>query len=123
MTVTTSVTTLAVWLSAPFVPLIVSGYVPGEVFHLVLTVSVDVVDAGLGLNDEEVRAGKPLTLRLTEPVNPFSRVIAIAYEVLLPRVTDRLAGVTDSVKSGARGVALASFEFGLSPPAFTPDTT
>ena len=91
---------LAVWVEPPLVPVIVSAKVPRGVFVLVLTVSVDVVVVGLGLNDAVVREGSPVTLRLTEPVNPFNRLIVTEYVVRCPRGTDWLDGVADSEKSG-----------------------
>ena len=111
---------LAVWVEPPLVPVIVSANVPRGVFVLVLTVSVDVVVVGLGLNDAVVREGSPVTLRLTEPVNPFNGLIVTEYVARCPRGTDWLDGVAESEKSGdGCGVAERSLETGPSPTAFS----
>jgi hypothetical protein len=44
---------------------------------LVLTVSIEEVVAGFGLNVALDRVGSPLTLRLTAPVKPWSSLIVI----------------------------------------------
>jgi len=60
--------------NVPLVPVIVRGYVPTAVVDAVTTVNVEfpelVSDAGLKL--AVTPAGKPLTLKLAVPVNPFS---------------------------------------------------
>jgi hypothetical protein len=63
--------TVVVCIRPPLVPVIVSGNVPGAVFDLVEMVSVEVDVAGFGLNEAVVRLGRPLTLRLTEPLKPL----------------------------------------------------
>ncbi len=72
-TFTTRVT-LALWLRLPLVPVMVKGYVPAGVEQLVETVSVEdpelLIEAGLKLGVAPL--GKPLTPRLTVPVNPLS---------------------------------------------------
>jgi hypothetical protein len=59
----------------PLTPLSVSVYWPGGVDGLVVTDSVDDVLAGFGLNEPAAPGGSPLTLRLTDPLNPPAGVI------------------------------------------------
>ena len=72
---TTSVT-LVLWLRLPLVPVMVKGYVPAGVEQPVEIVSVEdpdpLIEAGLKLDVAPL--GKPLTPRLTVPVNPFSEL-------------------------------------------------
>jgi len=85
----------------PLVPVIVNVYVPRVVDPRVPSVSVDDDVVGFGLNEAVERLGRPVTLRLTEPLNPFTLFTVIAYVVLVPRVTVRDVGDAESVKSGA----------------------
>jgi hypothetical protein len=73
LAVVTSSVTVAVCVSAPLVPVIVSVELPVGVLPVVVTVSVEVPDplTEAGENDGVAPLGRPLTLRLTEPVNPF----------------------------------------------------
>ena len=65
---------LVLWLRAPLVAAMVSEYVPAGVAQLVEAVSVEepepLTEAGLKLAIAPL--GKPLTLKLTVPVNPLS---------------------------------------------------
>ena len=56
----------------PLVPVIVSVYVVLVVLNLVVIVSVEDPDpvSDAGLKEEVARLGRPLTERLTVPVNP-----------------------------------------------------
>ena len=92
---------MAVCVNVPLVPVIVRVKVPVDALRLVVTVRVDGVDerAGFGLKEALVRFGSPLTLSVTEPLNPFTAAIVIVYVVEFPRVTDLLDGVAVSVKS------------------------
>src|SRR6185369_331652 len=65
---------LAVRLSDPLVPVMVSVELPGGVPGAVLMSSVAVPDplTEAGVNDAVAFAGSPLALRLTGPVNPFT---------------------------------------------------
>jgi hypothetical protein len=117
--------TFAVRLSEPLVPVIASGNVP-RVDPAVI-VSVDepppaIVD---GLKPAEAPLGSPETDNATLPLNPFAGVTVTVNVVLRLRRTDRLDGLAESenVPTGACGVALASFEFGLSPTLFAAVTT
>ena len=52
-------------------PVIVNGKLPVGVVLLVVTVNVELPDdSGLGLNAPVAPAGSPLTLSVTDPVNP-----------------------------------------------------
>jgi hypothetical protein len=64
--------TLVVRVSAPLVPVIVSGYDPIGVVLAVVTVIVDepLVVTEVGLNVADAPAGRPLALKVTVPVNP-----------------------------------------------------
>ena len=53
-----------------------------------------------GLNVAVVRLGNPVTLRLTEPLKPFTLEIVTEYVVLVPLETVLLAGLAVMVKSG-----------------------
>src|SRR5215831_5913668 len=67
---TTSVTE-AVWVTAPLVPVMVSGKLPVGVELMVFTVKVEFPDArGVGLKLAVAPAGNPLMVRSTDPVNP-----------------------------------------------------
>jgi hypothetical protein len=93
--------TVTVRETVPLVPVIVSAYVPGVEPERARIEKVDVDVVGFGLNDAVVRLGRPLTLRLTEPLKPFSGLTVIAYVVVAPRATVREVGEAESVKSGA----------------------
>src|ERR1700731_1620706 len=68
--VTVSVTDV-VWVSVPLVPVMVSGYEPGAVPVVVVTLSVDDVIAWLlGLNVPFAPDGSPPTLRVTAALKP-----------------------------------------------------
>ena len=61
----------------PLVPVMVKVNVPVELFLAVVTVRVevdefgDVTVTGLGLNVPVLFEGRPVTLKLTEPLNPL----------------------------------------------------
>jgi len=67
-----------------------------------VTESVELPDPviDVGLKVPVTREPSPLTLRLTAPVNPFTALVVTVYCPVLPRVTLRLAGETEMVKSG-----------------------
>jgi hypothetical protein len=80
----------AVWLSAPLVAVIVSGYDPTDVAAPTVTVMTDepafVID--VGLKEAVAPVGSPLAARFTVPVKPFSAVIVAVYIVLPPCAAD-----------------------------------
>src|SRR5579875_548185 len=94
--------TVAVCVSVPLVPVIVSVYVPAAVLLPVATVSVALPPAltDVGLNVPVAPAGSPLTLSPTVPVNPFTAPVFTVYVVLLPAFTVCALGVPDKLKSG-----------------------
>ena len=67
---------------------------------LVDTVSVvcPEVVTDVGLNDPVAPAGRPITLKLTVPVNPPLGVTVAVYVVLAPRYTVRETGLAEIVK-------------------------
>jgi hypothetical protein len=75
--VVTTSETVAVCVSAPLVPVIVSVDVAAGVLDDVVTASVEVPDPVTvdGVKFAVVPAGSPLTDRLTVPLNPFDGVI------------------------------------------------
>jgi len=101
---TTSVA-VALCVSAPLVPVMVSVYVPVGVVVAVVTASVEVPDpfTVVGLNVPVASVGNPLTLSATAPLKPFDADIDGVYVVLPPCVTVCDAGADDSVKSGGTG--------------------
>jgi hypothetical protein len=72
----------------------------------VVTVSVDVVEVELGLNDVVEPAGTPLALRLTGPTNPPLGVIVTTYVVVAPCTIERVCGEAVIVKFAEVGVGL-----------------
>jgi hypothetical protein len=73
----------------PLVPVIVSVEVPVGVVPVVVTVIVEVPLAVIVAGEKlaEAPVGRPLALRVTVPVNPFSAPIVAVYVVELPAVT------------------------------------
>jgi len=67
------------------------------------TVRAEVPDpvTEVGVKVPVLCAGKPVTLKVTTPSNPFTGVIVTWYTVAEPRLTVRVAGNTEKVKSGA----------------------
>src|SRR6266404_3247515 len=76
--------------------------VPVVALLFTVTVKVELPDPAteVGLKVAVTRAGNPLTLRLTVPVNPLTAPIVTVYLPVAPRATVRLAGETEIVKSG-----------------------
>ena len=66
---TTSVT-VAVWVNAPLIPVMVSVELPVGVVARVVTLSVDVAVAGFVVKVPVAPVGNPATLSVTEPVKP-----------------------------------------------------
>ena len=94
---------VVVCASAPAVPENESVYVPVFVVDVVRTVSVDVIDVGLGENVAAAPAGRPVTPSVTAPVNPADAFTETVYEAAPPRTIDSLAGAALSEKSGLGG--------------------
>ena len=71
-----------------------------------------------GVNVGVTFAGRPLTDSETELLNPFSAEVLIVTEPLLPCCTESEVGEAETLNVGeACGVAVASPESALSPPA------
>ena len=94
---------LAVWVSVPLVPEIESVSVPVGLELLVLTVMVDVEEAGFGLKVALAPEGSRLADSVTEPAKPFDGLTVIVYVTDLPLTTDWLEGDAEIVKSGDGG--------------------
>jgi len=96
--------TVAVCVSVPLVPVIVTVEVPAGVLPLVVTVIVDVPDPVTVAGEKlavVAPVGNPLALRVTTPANPFSAPIVAVYVVELPAITVCVFGLAETVKSGA----------------------
>ena len=93
---------VAVFTSEPLVPFTVSVYVPVGVLVAVRTVRVELPEpvTEVGLNEPVEFAGRPLTLKVTTPLNPPAAVTVAVYVVLEPRLTLCDEGDTVSMKVG-----------------------
>jgi hypothetical protein len=82
--------------------------VPVGVLLAVETVRVEFPEpvTDVGLNWPVAPDGKPLTLRLTVPVNPFKAVTVVVYVVWLPCVTVCELGLAETEKSAVPLAAL-----------------
>src|SRR5580693_7365364 len=94
--------TVAVCVTAPLVPVIVSVGLPAGVFPAVIIVKIELPGAlrEAGANVAVAPVGRPLALRLTDPVNPLMAPTLTVYVVLPPALTVWVLGVADTVKSG-----------------------
>ena len=93
----------------PLVPIIVNLNVPAGVCLVVETVKTEfpppVIERGLKV--PVVLAGKPLTLKVTGPLNPFCGVTTAVYVVLAPLLTVCVAGDGYIVKLDTDSVTVA----------------
>ena len=83
----------------------VTTFVPVGVFFAVVSVRVVLPDPPLtlvGLNDAFTRCGRPLTLKLTVPVKPFTGVIVTVNVPAVPFGIVVLVGFAAMVKFGVR---------------------
>ncbi len=71
--------TVVVWLKLPLLPVMVRVALPAGVLEVVDTVRVEVVLPLIeaGLNEAVAPAGRPLTLSVTVPLNPFKAVTVV----------------------------------------------
>jgi hypothetical protein len=94
--------TVAVCVTAPLVPVIVSVGLPAGVFPAVIIVKIELPGAlrEAGANVAVAPVGRPLALRLTDPVNPLMAPTLTVYVVLPPALTVWVLGVANTVKSG-----------------------
>jgi len=85
-------------------PLIVTLAAPRVAVYDAVRVSMlESPVAGLGLNVAVTPAGSPAALSVTDSANPPVRAIAIAVVPVVPRVSDKVAGVAVSEKSDTVG--------------------
>src|SRR5205809_86441 len=85
--VTISATAL-VWLKAPLVPVMTSGYPFAGVLAAGVTVRIEFPELReLGLKLNVAPVGNPLTLKATGPVNPLSASTFTVYWMLDPVIT------------------------------------
>ena len=86
--------TMVDFVNPPLVPLMVKVNVPEGVCLVVeiVTTVVPLPVTEVGLNVAVVLAGKPLTLKVTTPLNPFCGVTVAEYVVLDPFLTVCVAG-------------------------------
>ena len=82
------------FVNPPLVPLMLKVNVPDGVLLVVeiVTTVLPLAVIEVGLNVAVVFAGKPLTLKVTTPLNPFCGVTVARYDVLDPFLTVCLAG-------------------------------
>jgi hypothetical protein len=66
----------------------VSGQLPAGVDELVTTESVEEVVIGLGEKVAVAPLGRPLTLRVSALLNPFTTLMPSPYVAVLPAVTE-----------------------------------
>ena|ERR1700733_12782181 len=85
--------------SEPEVPVMVSVAVPGVAVLLPVSVSVLVPVVGFGVKEADTPLGRPVTARLTLPVNPYWEYTLTNVELELPGPTLTLPA--ESVKLGA----------------------
>jgi hypothetical protein len=84
-------------------PVIFKIEFPAGVFGAVLTERAEFNPGVIvaGLREAVAPAGSPLTLRFTNPLNPFMAPMLTVEVVLFPLLTLEESGVVESVKSGA----------------------
>jgi len=89
----------------PLVPVTVTVAPPSVAVLDAASVNVELVPVFgvVGLNAAVTPLGKPVAAKLTPPVNPPVRAIFTVLIPLAPRLTVRLAGLADKVKSTGGG--------------------
>ena len=90
---------VAVWLSEPEVPVIVTEAVPVVAVLLAVSVSVLVLVVLDGLNEAVTPLGRPEADKATLPLKPFTPVTVIVSVPLAPWFNVRLVGESDRLKS------------------------
>jgi len=91
-------------VTLPEVPVTVAVALPAAAALVAFRVKVLLVVLVGGLKVPVTPVGRPLTEKLTVPVNPFNGVTAMVLFPLPPGAKERLVGVPESVKLG--GVAM-----------------
>lgn len=109
---------VVVWVTLPATPVIVSVDVPVVAVPLAVSVSVLVVVVELGLNAAVTPLGRPVTLKLTLLLKPFSGVTVMVLVPLAPCRTVTELGLALRLKSGP-GTTLITIEFDGMPFAMT----
>jgi hypothetical protein len=92
---------VAVWVSVPLIPVMVTVDVPVVAVALALNVTLLVDVVGLVPKVAVTPAGNPEADKVTAPVNPPEGVSVIVLDPLVPWVTVKLAGEAERVKLGA----------------------
>jgi hypothetical protein len=94
--------TVAVCVSDPAVPVTVMVELPTAMPDVVVIVSVELAPGAIegALKDAVAPVGRPLALKVIEPVKPFNAPALTVYVVLPPGFTTELEGVAESEKSG-----------------------
>src|SRR5580700_475669 len=110
---------VVVAVKLPDVPVMVTVAVP--VVAVLLAVSVRTLEPVVGFvpNAAVTPLGKPDAARVTLPLNPFTSVTVMVLVPLLPWVTVRLLGESESVKLGVAEPAnrlMSPVVFGLPQP-------
>ena len=102
MTLETVTASETEWTSTPAVAVmvIVAGDSVKDAVTRAARVSVEAVEEVAGEKLAVKPAGRPVTEKTGEPLNPFSRVTAISLVVTEPRTTLIALGETDNLKSG-----------------------
>jgi hypothetical protein len=92
---------VALWVSGPLVPVTVRVELPTGVLSVVVIVRVELPELLIetGENVAVAPVGRPLALRLTEPVYAFVAPRFTVYVVLPPAFTVWVDGVADTEKS------------------------
>jgi len=106
---------VVVWVREPEVPVMVTVALPVVALELALSVTALVDVVGLVPKLALTPAGKPEADKVTLPVNPFEGLTVTVLLPLLPCVTLKLEGESDSVKlgvaaAGGRTQSLAALE-------------
>src|SRR5208282_1602446 len=91
---------VAVFVKAPEVPVMVTEAVPVVAVPLAVSVKVLVAVAGLGLNTAVTPTGRPDADRLTAPLKPFWGVTVIVLVPPAPCAKVKVLGEVESVKLG-----------------------
>ena len=107
---------MTVCVRLPEVPVTVTGTVPVAAELLAVSVKVLVLAVLAGLNDAVTPLGRPEAVKLALPVNAPTSATEIVLLPLLPGVTFKVLGNTDSVKPVPEPVPASGISNGLGLP-------